>query len=86
MAAGKPVVAPRLPNLQEILTDGVDGLLFAEKDAGALADAIGRVSSDQALRQRLGAAARAKVEHELNWDSNARKVIEIYERVCRKRQ
>lgn len=81
MAAGKPVVAPRLPNLQELLTDGIDGLLFPDKNAEALAQTIGRVSADEPLRRRLGAAARAKVEHELNWDRNARKVIDIFERI-----
>jgi glycosyltransferase involved in cell wall biosynthesis len=81
MAAGKPVVAPLLPNLQEILTDNVDGILFPEKHPAALAQAIGRIAADGALRTRLGQAARAKVERDLNWDSNARKVVSIYERI-----
>ena len=85
MAAGKPVVAPRMPNLEEILVDGVDGVLFEAKNPAALAQAFDRVAGDDGLRRRLGEAARAKVERDLNWDSNARKVIEIYERLRQRR-
>jgi glycosyltransferase involved in cell wall biosynthesis len=86
MAVGKPVVAPRMPNLQEIVVDGVDGVLFEAKNPAALAQAFDRVAGDDGLRRRLGEAARAKVERDLNWDSNARKVIDIYERLRQRRR
>jgi len=63
----------------------IDGVLFEAKNPAALAQAFDRVAGDDGLRRRLGEAARAKVERDLNWDSNARKVIEIYERLRQRR-
>ena len=40
MASGLPVVATRHGGIPEAVTDGVDGLLVAEKDAAALAEAL----------------------------------------------
>jgi glycosyltransferase involved in cell wall biosynthesis len=75
MAMGKPVVAPDLPNMRDLVSNGVEGLLFAPGDARALAACLGRLS-DEALRARLGAQARARVERERNWAMNARIVID----------
>jgi glycosyltransferase involved in cell wall biosynthesis len=81
MAAAKPVVAPRLANLQEIVTDGVDGLLFEPNSPASLGSCLTALASDEVLRVRLGRAARAKVERELNWDNNARKVIDLFHQI-----
>ena len=43
---------------RDILTDGVDGLLVPADDPAALAVAMGRAMADEALRARIGAAAR----------------------------
>jgi len=44
---------------RDIVSDGVDGLLVPAGDTGALAHAMARAMADDALRARLGAAARA---------------------------
>jgi glycosyltransferase involved in cell wall biosynthesis len=59
LAAGRPLVAARTGVVPEVLTDGVHALLVPAGDAGALATALGRLLADAALRERLGAAARA---------------------------
>jgi glycosyltransferase involved in cell wall biosynthesis len=59
MASALPVVATRSGGPEEIVTDGVDGLLVPVADPSALAAALVRISRDSALRERLGAAARA---------------------------
>lgn len=46
------------------IADEVTGLLVAEGDSAALRDAMGRLSSDGALRGRLAAAARERAERE----------------------
>lgn len=43
---------------RDIITDGVDGLLVPADDPAALAVAMGRAMADEALRARIGAAAR----------------------------
>lgn len=81
MAMALPVVAPRMPNIEDFIDDGVDGLLFAPGDAGSLAAVLGRLASDPALRESLGRAARRKIEQERNWLGNARRVLaEIHDR------
>ena len=58
MAAGCAVVGSAVPGVREVLDDGVDGLLVAEADAPALADALERVLRDPPFGARLAAAAR----------------------------
>ncbi len=57
---GLPIVATSVGGTTEILTDDLDALLVPPDDASALADAIGRVAADPALRERLGGAARQR--------------------------
>ena len=59
MACGIPVVATTSPGTKEIVVDGVDGLLVDDHTPGAVAAALERVLSDEALRRRLAAGARA---------------------------
>lgn len=53
MAAGLPVVATRGGGPSEIITDGVDGLLYTAGDTAELASAIRRLADDKALRCQL---------------------------------
>ncbi len=59
MAAGLPVIAAE-GGPSEIITDGVDGLLYPPGDVAALAGLLRRVAGDPALRHRLGTAARLR--------------------------
>ena len=58
--------------------DGVTGLLVPPADAAALADAIGRLAADPALRERMGDAGRAFVERHYDWRDNARLMEVLY--------
>lgn len=63
-AAGLPVVGTRHAGIPEIVLDGRTGLLVDEGDVEALAAGIDLLLADEALRARLGAAARERVlEH-----------------------
>ena len=57
LAAGVAIVASALPGLDEAVVDGVSGVLVPSGDAGALADAIARLLSDDELRARLARGA-----------------------------
>lgn len=57
MAAGLPVVAAGAGGPDEIVTEGVDGLLYPPGDVEALAATLRRVASDPLLAGRLGRAA-----------------------------
>jgi glycosyltransferase involved in cell wall biosynthesis/GT2 family glycosyltransferase len=60
MMFAKPCVGARAGGVPEIVVEGETGLLVAPGDAFALADALTQLIADPALRQRLGAAGRAR--------------------------
>jgi colanic acid/amylovoran biosynthesis glycosyltransferase len=73
MACGLPVVATRHAGIPAVIASERDGLLVAERDIDALADALQRLMGDTALRRELGVAAARKAEREL--DLHARAVV-----------
>jgi len=60
MAAGCACVASDVVGVSEVLAQGETGLLVAEGDAQALADALARLLREPGLAERLGRAARAR--------------------------
>jgi glycosyltransferase involved in cell wall biosynthesis len=60
MASGLPVVASRVGGIPEEVGD--TGLLVEEGNVAALAAAVLQVAEGPALRERLGAAGRRRVE------------------------
>jgi glycosyltransferase involved in cell wall biosynthesis len=77
MAMGRAVLAPRLANIVDVVTDETDGLLFSPEDCASLAGLLQRLTADRALRERLGHAARAKVTHARTWRHNAEYVLSL---------
>jgi glycosyltransferase involved in cell wall biosynthesis len=56
MAAGIPVVAANAGGPAEVVTDGVDGVLYPPGDVDALAHILRCLAADPALRVRIGGA------------------------------
>lgn len=61
MATGLPVVTTPVSGIPELVRAGRDGLVVAERDAEALATALRDLAASSAMRDRFGAAARARV-------------------------
>lgn len=69
-AHGLPIVAHAIGGVPEAVIDGETGLLVPPENPAALTAAFARLLGDPALRQRLGAAGRAKaLAH--TWDAAA---------------
>jgi glycosyltransferase involved in cell wall biosynthesis len=62
MALGLPVVGAAVGGIPAVVTDGVCGRLVPAGDAGALAQALGDLARDEALRAKLGGAAVERAE------------------------
>jgi len=76
MAAGKAIVAPDQPNIRELLSDGVNALLFKQDDWVDFSSKINVLVNDRQQALRIGAAARdTVVTKDLTWDANVRKVL-----------
>ncbi len=86
MAAGAAVLASRVGGLPEIVEDDINGLLTFN-DPQSIAKGMERLLSDPALRARLSAAARARVEKEFTIERMVNQTVEVYERMlsCSKR-
>jgi glycosyltransferase involved in cell wall biosynthesis len=77
MAMERAVVAPRLENIAELITDGRDGLLFVAEGSDSLASVLRRLAVDERLRSALGREARRTVQEGRNWRSNAERVLAL---------
>ena len=78
MSCGTPVIATRAGALPEIVGDDAAGILVPPADPRALAAAIKRLLADKPLRQKMGQAARKRVEDFFSWQAAARKTVEVY--------
>jgi glycosyltransferase involved in cell wall biosynthesis len=76
MAMGKPLVAPAMDNIRDIVDDGETGMLFEPGNTTALAATLCRVSGDQTLREQLGRLARGRVVERFNWRLSALRVVD----------
>ena len=61
MALGKPVVAPRVGGIVDMVSDGDNALLFAAGDEEALCSAIMNIDANESLVARLGENARMAI-------------------------
>ena len=77
MAAGKAVLATRVGGVPEIVADQVNGLLVDAESPAALAAGIRKLSSDAALRDRLGAAGLSKAR-QFDWPTIAGQYLQLY--------
>lgn len=78
MAAGAPVVVTTAGGLDEIVVDGVSGLVVPPADAAALARAIATLLDDPAQARTLRDAAEHRVHEHYTWDSIAAQTARIY--------
>lgn len=79
MAAGTCVVAPRLGQIEEVIRDGVNGLLYPAGDLGRLGELLTLLQASSDLRDRLAAAARETVRTGYTWAHAARATIQAIE-------
>ncbi|MGH8874312.1 MAG: glycosyltransferase family 4 protein, partial [Acidimicrobiia bacterium] len=83
LAAGLPVVASRVGQMAELISDGKTGLLCPPGDPPALAEAVALLRRRPDLRARLGRAGRALVERSHTWDQVVDRVLRLVERPVR---
>ncbi|MEO8187015.1 MAG: glycosyltransferase [Burkholderiaceae bacterium] len=82
MYCSKPVVATRLgTGVEYVAIDGETGLLVPPKDVSALANALCTLLADNALRVRMGAAGKRRVEEVFSVEQMVRKTVSVYHRV-----
>jgi phosphatidylinositol alpha-1,6-mannosyltransferase len=76
-ACGVPSVAGRSGGSHEAVVDGETGFVVDPHDAGAVRAALDRLLGDDALRERLGAAARTRAVQELTYDRQVGRLLPL---------
>ncbi len=79
MLAGKPVVSTRCGGPEEIVIDGVTGLLVPVKAPRELARAILKILEDRDLGPQMGREGRKRAESCYSMQSYARQIQDIIE-------
>jgi len=77
-SSGRSIVTTDVPGCREIVRDGDNGLLVEVRNAPALADALGQLLTDPALRQRLGQRGRERVMSEFSQEIIVGQVLALY--------
>lgn len=78
MSMGKGIVASRLGQIGEVLTNDETGLLVEPGNAQELSAAIRRLAKSPELRARLGGAARRAAIERHTWQRNAENILNAY--------
>ena len=80
MACGLAVVANAAGALPEVVgTDGSAGRLVPARNARAMAEAIADILSEPGKAERMGAAARRRVQSVFRWDQAAAQLAQVFE-------
>jgi glycosyltransferase involved in cell wall biosynthesis len=82
LAHGMAIVTTRPRTALPELADGENIVLAPPGDAAALAAAIRRLAADAALRQRIGAGARALAQ-QFGWGRIAADTLELYRKIIK---
>jgi len=77
-ASAKPVVAFDVGGVNEAVRNGETGLLVKRGSSEELADALLKLLSDKALREKMGANGRRFVTENFTWDICAQKMLNVY--------
>ena len=79
MAAGKALVATSGGGVREVVEGGVTALLVRPGDEELMAKAITRLSKDQPLRERMGAAGKDRVRKKFKIEVHVSKIERVYD-------
>jgi len=82
LAVGVPVVQPKHGSFPELIEATGGGLLYDPRRSRGLADALGYLMDDSALRRRLAEQGRAGVHASYTDEVMAEQTWSLYQRYC----
>jgi len=81
MSCKSAVVASRVGGITEVITDGINGVLFSPGNVEELAKIITMLLEDGELRNRLGKNARQTIIKGFSWATIAENTLRVYKEV-----
>jgi len=82
MAQGVPAIVTDVGGLPELVVHGECGLVIPPKNADAITGAIVAMARDKAMRNKMGAASKARVEGPFNFKHTVEKTLALYARLA----
>jgi colanic acid/amylovoran biosynthesis glycosyltransferase len=86
MACGVPIVTTECGGMPEAVTNGVEGFVVPVRDAEAMAGALLRLAREYPLRQRMGRAARARIERDFRLDRQIAQWLQLFRDVLDRKE
>jgi len=81
LIAGKPVVSYDIDGAREVVRPGETGYLLPACSVEPLANALGELVADSALRTRLGSAGRERFANQFRHETMTATLRELYQRL-----
>lgn len=78
-AMGKPVIAPRLGPMEDVVEHSQSALLFEQGDAEGLAAAILELAANEELKKSIATSWTGQVRDRHTYDKRAEQVLQMYE-------
>lgn len=78
MSYGKPIIAPNIGGISEIINNGSEGYLINERDPKIFAEKCLELFENKSLRYSMGAHAREKIEKEFSNERMAQEYYQLY--------
>jgi glycogen(starch) synthase len=82
MAAGKPVLAPKVGGIPEIVKDEVNGRLFVERDPSAISEIMKFYYDNKDLADYVGKTNKQYARKQFSWTKVASRTLRIYKEAC----
>ena len=82
MSYGLATVATPVGGVPQVIDDGVNGFLFPVDDVDALAERLGALMDDTALKEKIGRQGRTCIEEAFSLEAFMDRMIGIYEEIC----
>lgn len=77
MAMSKPLVAPRMPAIESVISHEKDGLLFVPRDKNSLSACLLNILSNPDISKQIGKNAREKIMNKFTWEIHAKRILNI---------
>lgn len=75
MAMGVPIIAPKKPAIEVVITNKKNGLLFDLGNSSSLTQALLQCLSKPEFANKLGENARQKVFNNFTWEKNSERIL-----------
>ena len=83
MSYGLATLSTPVGGVPQVITDGVDGVLFPVGDVEALAAKLNALMGDETLKEEIGREGRSRIEEAFSLDAFMKHLIAIYEEICK---